>query len=224
MREMSGLLTPDRASNGAYDPLATESEELREFREELNHKLRKPLNAILGFAELLSMEPENKRSDADVQQILKSARELLDVIECELGDRKAQPPPTAPPAPPVRTCDVLYVEDDEINFTLVERILEYRGAVKLVHAPNGRQGVELARTRLPQLVLLDLNLPDMHGSEVLAELRADPLTAEIPVVILSANATPSAIERLLAAGAKNYLTKPFNIDHFLTVVDDFVTC
>jgi CheY-like chemotaxis protein len=72
------------------------------------------------------------------------------------------------------------------------------------------------------LILLDLNLPDMHGSEVLKQLQSDPVTAAIPVVVLSADATPSQIERLLTAGAKNYLTKPYDIDQFLTVVDEYL--
>jgi CheY-like chemotaxis protein len=193
------------------------------FRRELNHKLRTPLNAIIGFAELLSLQADGKRKDADVQQILKAAREMLEVIEHELGDDEAKKPeqPTGS-GEATRTCDVLYVEDDPVNFTLVERILEYRPAIKLLHAPRGELGLELAEAYRPALVLLDLNLPDMHGSEVLRHLQESAATSRIPVVILSANATPTSIERLLAAGARNYLTKPFNIDHFLTVVDEFV--
>jgi DNA-binding response OmpR family regulator len=104
----------------------------------------------------------------------------------------------------------------------VERILEFRPALKLLHAPRGEVGVELAQIHRPKLILLDLNLPDMHGSEVLRRLREDPSTAQVPVVVLSADATPSQIERLLTAGARNYLTKPFDIDPFLAVVDEMV--
>jgi CheY-like chemotaxis protein len=71
--------------------------------------------------------------------------------------------------------------------------------------------------------LLDLNLPDMHGSAVLQRLQSDPTTARVPVVVLSADATPSQIERLLKAGARNYLTKPFDLDPFLAVVDEMVS-
>ncbi|MDQ6861811.1 MAG: response regulator [Verrucomicrobiota bacterium] len=202
-------------------PLGPDPEEWT-FRSALNHKLRSPLNAIIGFAELLSLKVDGRRSDADIQQILNAAREMLAVIEKELGEA-APTSPEKPASPqPTRTCDVLYVEDDPVNFTLVERILEYRPSIKLLHAPQGRLGVQLAEAYRPKLVLLDLNLPDMHGSEVLKRLQDQATTANIPVVVLSANATPSAIERLLSAGAKNYLTKPFNIDHFLTVVDEFV--
>jgi CheY-like chemotaxis protein len=208
--------------NLAAEAVASEAVSQTEFRAELNHKIRTPLNAIIGFAELLLLQPGGKRSDGDVQQILKSARELLAIVETELGDpadgviSRGATPAAAP------LCDVLYVEDDIVNFTLVARILEYRPDVKLKHAPEGRAACQLAETHRPRLILLDLNLPDMHGSEVLKQLQSDPATAGIPVVILSADATPSQIERLLTAGARNYLTKPYDIDQFLTVVDEYL--
>ena len=191
------------------------------FRADLNHKLRTPLNAIIGFAELLALQPTNQR---DVQQILKSARELLHIIERELGEPEDHLPEQAGVITPVaHACDILYVEDDIVNFTLVERILELRPALTVMHAVRGELGVQFAEAYQPKLVLLDLNLPDMHGAEVLRGLQERPETAQIPVVILSADATPSQIERLLAAGARNYLTKPFDLDRFLTVIDEFAT-
>lgn len=192
----------------------------RAFCAELNQKLRSPLNAILGYAELLGLQRADKRDIADVQQILHSARELLAIIEHELGE-PSKPGAERNAAPAKHTCELLYVEDDIVNYTLVERILEYRPRIKLLHAERGRAGLEMAEQHLPRLILLDLNLPDMHGADVLEELQKNPATAHIPVVILSANATPSHIERLLTAGAKNYITKPFDIDPFLAVVDDF---
>ena len=195
----------------------------RQFRAELNHKLRTPLNAIIGFTELLTLEPRGTRKDADVQQILKSARDLLQIIERELGESAHDGTVAPVEAPAVdRVCDVLYVEDDVVNFALVERILDFRPAVSLMHAVQGQLGLELAEAYKPKLILLDLNLPDMHGSEVLRRLQQQTATADIPVVILSADATPSQIERLLTAGARNYLTKPFDIDPFLAVVDEFL--
>ena len=191
----------------------------RAFCLDLNHKLRTPLNAILGYAELLALQPGSKRDISDVQQILKSARELLGIIEHELAE--FGPVVQEEEEKASCSCDLLYVEDDLVNFTLVERILEYRPLVKLMHAPRGQLGIELAESCRPKLVLLDLNLPDMHGSEVLLSLQKNPVTAKIPVVVLSTNATPSQIERLLTAGAKNYLTKPFDIDPFLAVIDEF---
>lgn len=207
--------TPDVSEQRSPDERAS--------RGELNQKLRAPLNAIIGFAELLAMRPGGSATkDADVQHILKAARDLLGIINQELGEEGQADRPGFKAMPPPATCDVLYIEDDPVNFTLVERILEFRPSLKLMHARSGGDGVELAQTYQPKLILLDLNLPDMHGSEVLRRLQTEPQTATVPVVVLSADATPSQIERLLTAGARNYLTKPFDIDPFLAVVDEMV--
>jgi CheY-like chemotaxis protein len=210
----------NESSPGRDDSEALSTTE-RAFRAELNQKLRAPLNAIIGFAELLAMQSGAATKGADVQHILKAARDVLAIINEELGEG-------GPSIVRLETassgaaCDVLYIEDDPVNFTLVERILEFRPALKLMHARSGETGVELAVAHQPKLVLLDLNLPDMHGSEVLRQLQDEPATANVPVVVLSADATPSQIERLLTAGARNYLTKPFDIDPFLAVVDEMV--
>lgn len=204
-------------------PAAANAPDEAAFRAELSQKLRTPLNAIIGFSELLALQPGAKRRDGDVQQILKSARELLAIIETELGEPSGGDAGAARGGTtPARVCDVLYVEDDIVNFTLVERILEYRPAVSVMHAPEGQLGCELAEAYQPQLILLDLNLPDIHGSEVLRRLQSNAATSGIPTVVLSADATPSQIERLLTAGAKNYLTKPFDIEQFLAVVDEYL--
>jgi len=203
--------------DGAADAASAKD---RDFRADLNQKLRAPLNAIIGFAELLALRPGTATQDADVQRILKAARDLLGIINTELGEGTEQITRVA--EEPVATCDVLYIEDDPVNFTLVERILEFRPGLKLMHARSGEAGVQMAQSHRARMVLLDLNLPDIHGSEVLKRLQADPATARIPVVVLSADATPSQIERLLTAGARNYLTKPFDIDPFLAVIDEIV--
>src|SRR4029079_15001879 len=133
----------------------------REFRLELSHKLRTPLNAIIGFAELMARRPGAAARDPDIQNILKSARDLLEIMNRELGDPNDLAK-CAPNVVPAISCDVLYIEDDLVNFTLVERILEFRPELKLLHAVKGEMGIELAGIHLPKLILLDLNLPDMH--------------------------------------------------------------
>ncbi|MFH0945263.1 MAG: ATP-binding protein, partial [Planctomycetota bacterium] len=112
---------------------------------------------------------------------------------------------------------VLYVEDNISNFRLVERVLALRGEVRLIPAMLGGLGLDLAREHRPDLVLLDLHLPDMNGEELLGRLRADPATRHIPVVVLSADATPGQVEQLLAAGARAYLTKPLDIGKLLAL-------
>ena len=127
------------------------------------------------------------------------------------------------PAPDARSNGnprVLYVEDSEPNFRLIESILEDRPGTNLTWAETGKKGLEMARSQNPQLVLLDLDLPDIHGSKVLAGLQAQPETAKTPVIVISADATPSQIERMLSAGARNYLTKPFEIRRFLCMFDE----
>jgi CheY-like chemotaxis protein len=191
------------------------------FRERLSERLRQPLNAIIGFSELFAMRPNSIHGLSDVKRILKGARDLLAIVDEELTNPgKKSTTPAATEA--IESCDIVYIEDDIANFTLVERILELREGLKVKHASSGRAGLELVMSTKPRLVLLDLNLPDIHGSEILQILQSNAQTASLPVVILSAAANSAQIERLLAAGARNYLTKPFDIDHFLTVVDEFI--
>ncbi|HEX6911508.1 MAG TPA: ATP-binding protein, partial [Longimicrobium sp.] len=121
----------------------------------------------------------------------------------------------APPAP----VTLLYVEDNLANLCLVETILASRPGWRTIPALQGRLGAELAREHEPDLVLLDLHLPDMQGDEVLRRLRADRRTARIPVVMISADATPRTIDRLRAQGADAYLTKPLDVDEFLATID-----
>src|SRR3954452_3524975 len=196
-------------------PIAEAPEEVpakeRAFRSELNQKLRAPLNAIIGFAELLALRPGTATQDADVQRILKAARDLLGIINTELGEGSGAEQNIRAAEEPAAGCDVLYIEDDPVNFTLVERILEFRPGLKLMHARSGEAGVEMAQSHRARMVLLDLNLPDIHGSEVLKRPQADPATARMPVVTRSDHATHSQIERLLTAGAGQNLTKPLDI-------------
>jgi signal transduction histidine kinase/CheY-like chemotaxis protein len=117
---------------------------------------------------------------------------------------------------------VLYVEDNLSNLRLVERIVVRRPGVTLLSAMQGRRGLELARDHRPEVILLDLHLPDMSGQDVLAQLRADPATREIPVAILSADATPSQASRLLQNGAHAYLTKPLVVSQFLALLDELL--
>ncbi|MGQ0549629.1 MAG: response regulator [Armatimonadota bacterium] len=123
----------------------------------------------------------------------------------------------APPTPPHL---VLYIEDNLSNLALVRRILVRRPEVRLIEAMQGRAGLDLIRERHPDLILLDLHLPDVHGSEVLRLVKEDPNTRGIPVVVISADATKSQIEQLIAAGARDYLTKPLDVKKLLLLLDE----
>jgi len=114
---------------------------------------------------------------------------------------------------------VLCIEDDASNVTLIGHMLSMRPNITLLTAADGVSGTELARVHRPELLLLDLNLPDMNGADVLARLKAEPDTTDIPVAVLTVDATPGQAERLIAAGAIAYLTKPIDVQRFLAVVD-----
>ena len=116
----------------------------------------------------------------------------------------------------------LYIDDNQSNVQLMQGILARRPDVRLLTAFQGGLGLELARQHCPDIILLDLHLPDMNGDEVLKRLRENPATRDIPVVMVSADATPRQIERLLGLGADDYLSKPFDVTHFLRVMDDLI--
>jgi signal transduction histidine kinase len=113
---------------------------------------------------------------------------------------------------------VLYVEDNPSNVKLVEQLLSRQPAVHLTVAGRGLQALDIARHDPPDLVLLDLQLPDLPGEEVLRMLRRDPRTGAVPVVVLSADATPGQAERLRGEGAREYLTKPLDVRRLLEVI------
>jgi len=114
---------------------------------------------------------------------------------------------------------VLYVEDNLATISLVESIFALRPSVRLLTAMQGGLAVDLAREHCPDLVILDLHLPDLNGDEVLRVLRSDIRTGNIPVVIYSADATEPQVRRLLNAGALAFLTKPARVTDFLEMID-----
>jgi len=144
----------------------------------------------------------------------------LPVVDAPRAARRSaerSAPAAGRPRRPPQT--VLYIEDNPSNVKLVEAILARRPEVTLLVATQGGLGLELAREHRPTVVLLDLNLPDMSGEQVLQRMRGDERTADLTVVILSADATPGQIARLRRAGADDYLAKPFDIEQFLAVID-----
>ena len=108
---------------------------------------------------------------------------------------------------------ILIIEDNARNLKLARDILNYVG-YRTLEAENGEDGLALARAELPHLVLMDVQLPGMDGVEALGRLRADPLTAEIPVVALTAFAMKDDRDRLLSVGFDAYLEKPLNVREF----------
>jgi len=123
----------------------------------------------------------------------------------------------------LRPGKILYIEDNESNIELIEQIIfVHRSNIQLITNTYGKRAVDLAITHQPDLILLDLNLPDIYGAEVLELLKAEERTCSIPVVVISADAMPQQLESLISAGAKSYLTKPIDISIFLTTVDKYI--
>jgi PAS domain S-box-containing protein len=148
--------------------------------------------------------------------------ELLMGTENPMVIANSEIPPT-PKLHPIKNgatkYTLLYVEDNPANLTLVEDIMESRTDFLLLTARDGFAGVEQARLAQPDLILMDINLPGMNGTEALKILAKDPLTKHIPVIALSANAIPHDIEKGLAAGFFRYLTKPIRINEFTSTLD-----
>ena len=117
------------------------------------------------------------------------------------------------------TRTVLYVEDNPANLKLVEMLIRRRPDLRLLTAGNGDLGIELAQAHLPDLILMDINLPGTSGISALAILRKDKATAHIPIIALSANARSSDIEKGLSAGFFRYLTKPIKVDELMDTLD-----
>jgi signal transduction histidine kinase/ActR/RegA family two-component response regulator len=125
--------------------------------------------------------------------------------------------PQMPDGTPLRT--LLYVEDNPANLELVEQLIARRSDLRMLSAADGNLGVEFARAYLPDVILMDINLPGISGIEAMKVLRADPSTAHIPIMALSANAVPRDIEKGLEAGFFNYLTKPIKVNKFMEALD-----
>jgi PAS domain S-box-containing protein len=135
---------------------------------------------------------------------------------------RTHPPDTIEAAPSRPPRVILQIEDNLASVKLVQRIVERRPDIEVLAAMQGRLGLDLAREHRPDLILLDLHLPDMSGHEVLRLLKSYPETRRLPVVVLSADATQTHVARLTDAGAFGYLTKPLDVAEFLRMVDSAV--
>ncbi len=173
----------------------------------LEHDLRNPLTAVMGFADLLGMSELDQHQRDHLNRIHQAAEQLLQVVET-MEERAIAPQRT-----------VVYLEDDVGNIGLIGGILVHRPGVHLISAPDATRGLELVRKEMPDLVLLDLGLPDRNGHTVLAELKSDSATSQIPVVVISASEESRG--QVMAEGAEAFLSKPLEIVEFLEIVDRF---
>ena len=132
----------------------------------------------------------------------------------EAEPKKSIVTPELPVEHSERRTTLLYVEDNPANLKLVEQLIARRPELRLLSATDGILGITLARTKLPEVILMDINLPGISGIDAMKILREDPLTAHIPVLAISANAMPGDIKRGMDAGFFRYLTKPINVNEF----------
>ncbi|MDW5419135.1 PAS domain S-box protein [Iodobacter sp. CM08] len=131
----------------------------------------------------------------------------------------AEPTIVVPPSLQGASYTMLYVEDNPANLMLVESLIMRRPDIHLLSARDGKRGIEIARTSLPDIILMDINLPGISGVDALQILAQDPNTKHIPVVAISANAVVRDIEKGLAAGFFRYLTKPIKVQEFMDTLD-----
>ena len=115
---------------------------------------------------------------------------------------------------------ILYIEDNLSNLNLVQEILRQQPQVELLSAMQGRLGLDLARKHSPDLILLDVHLPDLDGWDVFSQLQVEEATRKIPVIVLSADATARQIQQFMTAGARDYLTKPLDVARFSRVIEE----
>jgi two-component system cell cycle response regulator DivK len=116
---------------------------------------------------------------------------------------------------------ILIVEDNEKNLKLVRDVLQFKG-YRTIEAMTGTEGVRLAREQHPDLVLMDIQLPDIDGIEALAQIRADPAIAKTPVIAVSASVMPDEQQKIASSGFDAYITKPINVKGFVETVERFM--
>lgn len=176
-------------------------------------EVRRRLEFVLGrdYQVLVRSTSSDK-----AEQVAHESGHLLAVGEHVVGSGVAGLPD--PGAAPDGTPTVLYIEDTLYSLRLIEDAFRLAGGLHLITSASGTRGLDMARTARPDLILLDLHLPDINGEQVLQRLKSDEGTAGIPVIALTADATDSTRSRLLAAGAAAYVTKPINIRSLLDLV------
>jgi PAS domain S-box-containing protein len=146
--------------------------------------------------------------------------ELIRAVEPQLILENTLPAEYAPQVQDIATLrTLLYVEDNPANLMLVEQIIEDHPHVRMLSARDGRQGIALAYAHLPNVILMDINLPGLSGFQALELLREDPKTVHIPVIAISANAMQRDIEKGLEAGFFRYITKPIKVNEFMKALD-----
>jgi CheY-like chemotaxis protein len=202
-----------------------------EFLSSMSHELRTPLNVIFGFTQLLQLDRPTPSQVESIEHIAKAGKHLLTLIDelLEIAGPKIHDVDIHS-GPIAQTVDsaalpnvtILYIEDQPLNQRLVERILQPYTQYHLISSTLGSDGIESAKKNRPDLILLDLNLPDMRGDEVLHQLKANPTTRNIPVVMVSADAMQGRSDQLRRQGASAYISKPYKVTELLDTIKETI--
>jgi PAS domain S-box-containing protein len=176
--------------------------------------LSRPLVEAMGGVISVTSEPGVGSTFSVELAAADDAEELAEDDDPSLGDAEGLVDSTS-------ARKVLHIEDNLSNLKLVERVIARRPGILLLSAMQGGMGVSLARDHQPDLILLDLDLPDVPGEEVLARLRSDPRTAAIPVVVVSANTTSGRRSRLISEGARAVIDKPISLEQLMQIVETY---
>lgn len=213
----------ERRARAAYELIARLASGPVGERNELLWQLRREAHTLRGSALVLGLDDVVALA-ADLEQLARST----DIDHPALGERlervlaglpQSEPTGRAARALASGSSRILCVDDSEPNLLLLERFLARRHGVEFVPARTGEEALELVATEHPDLILLDLQLPDLSGLEALERLRADPGTATIPVVVVSADAHEEQVIASQERGARDYLVKPLDLVRLGAVID-----
>jgi adenylate cyclase len=190
-------------------------------------ELAEVLARVHNMLEVHLLYVETKNYVKALEQKVREVEASLDLIRRQSGGVErfsdkvvftksdATPLPRAHVSQAERLHTLLYVEDNPANLKLVEQIIARHPDMRLLPAVTGNKGIEIARASKPDVILMDINLPDFTGFETLKILQSDPATAHIPVIAISGNAMPRDIQRGMDAGFVRYLTKPIKVEELM---------
>ncbi len=214
----------ERRARSAYELISRLATAAAGERDELLWQLRRDAHTLRGSALVLGLDDVVSFA-ADLEQLARAGELDLAALGERLERVIAGLPRTAPAARAERSSSarpaatILCVDDSEPNLLLLERYLERGGSAAFVPARTGEEAIELAAREQPDLILLDLQLPDLSGLDVMERLRADPRTGAIPIVIVSADAQKEQLTAAQERGARDYLVKPLDLARLGAVID-----
>ncbi len=206
------------------------NQEKSDFITRMSDQLRVPMDAILGFSQLLEDDADEALSAVQksrIDQIHQAGTHLLtlindvkDLANIEAEKIDLQTEISAPEIHLQDTYTLLYVESNLTNLNLVQQIVNKKKNIHLLSTNQAKQGIKLARSAKPDLIIMDINMPEMDGNLIFNELQNSPETKTIPVIAISSSEMKEEIDQALQAGFRDCLTKPLKISNFMDILDN----